>query len=99
MFGSIAQRLQNTLNQEISTEFGECRIEINSVLLGLCGPSSMSSKEIVTVEQIPINLVAGDNEVVVSLGDGSLTKLITLEATEDSDIGVSEGDYSNLELS
>ena len=95
----VTVRLQNTLNQEISTEFGECRIEINSVLHGLCGPSSMSSKEIVTVEQIPINLVAGDNEVVVSLGDGSLTKLITLEATEDSDIGVSEGDYSNLELS
>ena len=95
----VTVRLQNTLNQEINTEFGECKIEINSVLFGSCGPSSMSSKEIVTVEQIPIDLVSGNNEIVVSLGDGSLTKLITLEATEDDDVGVWEGDYSNLELS
>ena len=95
----VTVRLQNTLNQEINTEFGECKIEINSVLFGACGPSSMSSKEIVTVEQIPIDLVSGNNEIVVSLGDGSLTKLITLEATEDDDVGVWEGDYSNLELS
>ena len=95
----VTVRLQNTLNQEINTEFGECKIEINSVLFGSCGPSSMSSKEIVTVEQIPIDLVSGNNEIVVSLGDGSLTKLITLEATADDDVGVWEGDYSNLELS
>ena len=95
----VTVRLQNTLNQEINTEFGECKIEINSVLFGACGPSSMSSKEIVTVEQIPIDLVSGNNEIVVSLGDGSLTKLITLEATADDDVGVWEGDYSNLELS
>ena len=95
----VTVRLQNTLSQEINTEFGECKIEINSVLFGSCGPSSMSSKEIVTVEQIPIDLVSGNNEIVVSLGDGSLTKLITLEATADDDVGVWEGDYSNLELS
>ncbi|MEE2984674.1 MAG: hypothetical protein VX366_00450 [Candidatus Thermoplasmatota archaeon] len=95
----VTVRLQNTLNQEINTEFGECKIEINSVLFGSCGPSSMSSKEIVTVEQIPIDLVSGNNEIVVSLGDGSLTRLITLEATADDDVGVWEGDYSNLELS
>ena len=95
----VTVRLQNTLNQEINTEFGECKIEINSVLFGSCGPSSISSKEIVTVEQIPIDLVSGNNEIVVSLGDGSLTKLITLEATADDDVGVWEGDYSNLELS
>ncbi|MDP7374864.1 MAG: hypothetical protein QF445_05105, partial [Candidatus Poseidoniaceae archaeon] len=95
----VTVRLQNTLNQEINTEFGECKIEINSVLFGSCGPSSMSSKEIVTVEQIPIDLVSGNNEIVVSLGDGSLTKLITLEATADDDVGVWEGDYSNLDLS
>ena len=95
----VTVRLQNTLNQEINTEFGECKIEINSVLFGSCGPSSMSSKEIVTVEQIPVDLASGNNEIVVSLGDGSLTKLITLEATADDDVGVWEGDYSNLELS
>jgi len=94
----ITARLHNTLNQEMALDFGNCKLSINSQLVGLCGPDSLSANEIITIAQIPMALEEGVNSISVSLGDGVLTKDLTLNAVGDADEGTSIGALEDISV-
>ena len=82
----ITVRLVNTQSEIIDLNFGECKLIINEVLFGECGPRLIGGKEILTVAQIPIKINAGENRVSVSLGDNSLNQELSIIGYVDESI-------------
>ena len=82
----ITVRLVNTQSEIIDLNFGECKLIINEVLFGECGPRIIGGKEILTVAQIPIKINAGENRVSVSLGDNSLNQELSIIGYVDESI-------------
>ena len=91
----ISVRLKNNLPQAVSIDFGNCALTVNDVLYGACGPEFLSGNEIVTVAQIPFSLQSGENVFDISIGDGSLSDRVIINASDDNDAGINSG---NLEL-
>ena len=94
----ISVRLHNSLNEDVTLDFGECRLIINSEMLDECGPDNLLANQIVTVTQIPFLLDSGINEFTVSIGDSVLSQTITLDAVSDSDQGVNSGNLDSISL-
>ncbi|MBT5184771.1 MAG: helix-turn-helix domain-containing protein [Euryarchaeota archaeon] len=94
----ITARLHNTLDQEMPLDFGNCKLSINSQLFGMCGPSSLSANQIVTIAQIPISIESGENLISISLGDNVLAKEVSIIAVEDDDLGSSVGNLEDLSV-
>ena len=94
----ISVRLHNSLSEDVSLDFGECRLIINSEILDECGPNNLLANQIVTITQIPYLLDSGINEFTVSIGDSVLAQTITLDAVSDSDQGVNSGNLDSISL-
>ena len=87
----LTVRLANTLNENMELDFQNCALVINSELHGDCGPTSLRGMEVVTIAQIPVELIAGENTYSVSIGDSQLSQDITIIASEDVDQGANSG--------
>ena len=94
----ISIRLHNTLEEDVQLNMGDCRIVINNELFESCGPDSLRTGEVVTVDQVPVMLDSGENQFTISLGSQALTQTISLNAVSDNDQGESSGDISALNL-
>lgn len=94
----VTLRLHNTLNEEMVTDFGNCKIVLNELLLGPCGPNSLSAHEVITIGQFPLMLSEGENTISVALGDGVLYQEVVLIAVEDSDQSISSGNLAELQF-
>ena len=94
----VTLRLHNTLDEEMITNFGNCKIVFNELLLGPCGPSSLSAYEIITIAQFPLMLNVGQNTISVALGDGVLYQETVLVAIEDSDQSISSGNLDDVQF-
>jgi DNA-binding MarR family transcriptional regulator len=94
----VTIRLHNTLSEDVSLAFGNCKISLNEQLLDSCGPSSLSAHEIVTIGQYPFILTEGENTISVSLGDGVLYEEVQLVALEDSDQATSNGNLDDIQF-
>ena len=95
----VTVRLHNNLNEEMALDFGDCKLVINSQLIESCGPNSLSANEVVTIAQISVMLEEGENSISAALGDGVLSKEITLSAVGDLDQAVSVGNLEDFTLS
>ena len=91
-------RLQNNLPQDVSFDFGDCKVMINSNLYGDCGPKNLLGNQVVTIAQTAIIPFEGDNTYSVSLGDSNLSKDISFYAISDTDNGMSNGEVGNLDV-
>ena len=74
----ITVRLMNNQSESIGLNFGKCELVINELLIGNCGPESMNGMEIVTVAQVPVDILEGENTFFVSLGDSNLNQKLTI---------------------
>ena len=91
-------RLQNNLPQDVSFDFGDCKVIINSNLYGDCGPKNLLGNQVVTISQTAIIPFEGDNTYSVSLGDSNLSEEISFYAISDTDNGMSNGEIGNLDV-
>lgn len=94
----LTVRLANTLNENMELNFENCALVINNELHGGCGPTSLRGMEVVTIAQIPVELIAGENTYSVSIGDSQLSQDITIIASEDIDQGVNSGQLGEMAL-
>ena len=90
--------LQNNLQDKVSFDSGDCKLIINTNLVGDCGPNDFDSNQVVTIAQMAIIPVEGINQYSISLGDSGLLKEVTFTAIADNDNGTSYGQSSNLDL-
>ena len=94
----ISVRLHNSLDEDVALDFGECKLIINSELLGECGPNNLLANQIVTIAQVPYLLEIGTNEFAVSIGNSELSQTISFDALPDSDQGVNSGNLDSISL-
>lgn len=94
----ISVRLHNSLAEDITLDFGECRLIVNSELFEECGPNGLQANQIVTIAQIPFMLDDGVNEFTISLGDSVLSETFSLDAAPDGDQGIYSGNLESITL-
>lgn len=90
--------LQNNLQKKVNFDSGDCKLIINTDLVGDCGPDNFESHQVVTIAQMAIIPNEGINQYSISLGDGGLSKEVTFTALADNDDGISYGQSSALKL-
>ena len=94
----ISVRLHNSLAEDITLDFGECRLIVNSELFEECGPNDLQANQIVTIAQIPFMLNDGVNEFTISLGNSVLSETFSLDAAPDGDQGIYSGNLESIAL-
>lgn len=94
----VTLRLHNTLSEKMVTDFGDCKIALNGLLLSACGPNSLSAHEVITIGQFPLALSEGQNTISAALGDGVLYQEVVLTVAADSDQSTSTGNINELQF-
>ena len=92
----LTVRLYNSNSEPIILEQGDCKLNVNSELIGDCGPSELEAYEIVTIKQFTIVPELGNNHFNISLGDGLLNQEVIVNAVENQDITFDINEFPNL---
>jgi len=94
----LTLNLVNNLDQEMTLDMNECRVNINDVLSEACGPSVLAPHEVYHLTSSLIILEEGEQVISWALGDGALSDSTTISAAAGEGTGTSTGDLSALEL-
>lgn len=94
----LTLNLVNNLDQEMTLDMNECRINIDDVLSEACGPSVLAPREVYHLTSSLVILEEGEQVISWALGDGALSDSTTISVEAGEGTGTSTGDLSALEL-
>jgi DNA-binding MarR family transcriptional regulator len=94
----LTLNLVNNLDQEMTLDMNECRINIDDVLSEACGPSVLAPREVYHLTSSLVLLEEGEQVISWALGDGALSDSTTISVAAGEGTGTSTGDLSALEL-
>lgn len=94
----LTLNLVNNLDQEMTLDMNECRINIDDVLSEACGPSVLAPREVYHLTSSLVILEEGEQVISWALGDGALSDSTTISVAAGEGTGTSTGDLSALEL-